>query len=51
MLSQHIQESLQMTPGPLPVFWVGPGEEANLKHGRGTGVLNDILSHGVGPTV
>ena len=40
-----------MTPGVLPVLWVGPREEANLKHERGSGDLNDILSHGVGPTV
>ena len=28
MLTQHIQESLQVTPGPIPNFWVGPGDEA-----------------------
>ena len=31
MLTQHIRESLQVTPGmpgPFPDFWVGPGDEA-----------------------
>ena len=46
MLTQHIQESLQVTPGPFPVFFgVGPGGEANLKHGRGSGVLYNISCH------
>ena len=32
MLTRHIQESLQVTPGPFPDFWVGPGDEArNVK--------------------
>ena len=30
MLTQHIRESLQVTPGPFPDFWVGPGDEAIL---------------------
>ena len=30
MLTQHIRESLQVTPGPFPDFWVGPGDEARL---------------------
>ena len=29
MLTQHIQENLQVTPGPFPDFWVGPGDEAS----------------------
>ena len=28
LLTQHIQESLQVTPGPLPDFWPGPGDES-----------------------
>ena len=28
MLTRHIRESLQVTPGPFPDFWVGPGDEA-----------------------
>jgi len=28
MLTQRIQESLQVWPGPFPDFWVGPGDEA-----------------------
>ena len=28
MLTQHIREFLQVTPGPFPDFWVGPGDEA-----------------------
>ena len=28
MLTRHIRESLQVTPGPFPNFWVGPGDEA-----------------------
>ena len=28
MLTRHIQEFLQVTPGPFPDFWVGPGDEA-----------------------
>ena len=30
MLTRHIRESLQVTPGPFPDFWVGPGDEASL---------------------
>ena len=30
MLTRHIRESLQVTPGPFPDFWVGPGDEANI---------------------
>ena len=29
MLTRHIRESLQVTPGPFPDFWVGPGDEAS----------------------
>ena len=29
LLTQHIRESLQVTPGPFPDFWVGPGDEAS----------------------
>ena len=29
LLTQHIRESLQVTPGTFPDFWVGPGNEAN----------------------
>ena len=29
LLTQHIWESLQVTPGPFLNFWVGPGDEAN----------------------
>ena len=28
MLTQHIRKSLQITPGPFPDFWAGPGDEA-----------------------
>ena len=28
MLTRHIREYLQVTPGPFPDFWVGPGDEA-----------------------
>ena len=28
LLTQHIREFLQVWPGPLPNFWVGPGDEA-----------------------
>ena len=35
MLTQHIRESLQVTPGPFPNFWVGPGDEAMWGEGRG----------------
>ena len=28
MLTRHIREFLQVTPGPFPDFWVGPGDEA-----------------------
>ena len=28
VLTQHIREFLQVTPGPFPDFWVGPGDEA-----------------------
>ena len=28
MLTRHIRESLQVTPGPFPDFWVGPGDKA-----------------------
>ena len=31
MLTQHLRESLQVTPGPFPDFWVGPGDEAGAK--------------------
>ena len=34
MLTQHIQESLQVTPGPFPDFWVGPGDEATADTSR-----------------
>ena len=30
MLTRHIRESLQVTPGPFPDFWVGPGDEASI---------------------
>ena len=26
MLTRHIRESLQVTPGPFPDFWAGPGD-------------------------
>ena len=29
LLTQHIWEFLQVTPGPFPDFWVGPGDKAN----------------------
>ena len=29
LLTQHIQESLQVTSGPFPDFWAGPGDKAN----------------------
>ena len=29
MLTQQIQESLQVTPGPFQDFWVGPGDKAS----------------------
>ena len=29
MLTRHIRESLQVTPGPFPDFWVGPGDEVD----------------------
>ena len=32
MLTRHIREGLQVTPGPFPDFWVGPGDEAT-SHG------------------
>ena len=49
MLTQHIRESLQVTPGPFPDFWVGPGDEAKGQgggpgRGRGGG-----LGRGAGP--
>ena len=28
MLTRHIRESLQVTPGPFPNFWAGSGDEA-----------------------
>ena len=28
MLTRHIREYLQVTPGPFHDFWVGPGDEA-----------------------
>jgi len=28
MQTQHVQESLQVWPGPFPNFWTGPGDEA-----------------------
>ena len=34
MLTRHIQESLQVTPGPFPDFWVGPGDEATINLGH-----------------
>ena len=34
MLTRHIRESLQVTPGPFPDFWVGPGDEASPIHGQ-----------------
>ena len=33
MLTRHIREFLQVTPGPFPDFWVGPGDEARLGPG------------------
>ena len=33
MLTWHIRESLQVTPGPFPDFWVGPGDEARSRLG------------------
>ena len=33
MLTRHIRESLQVTPGPFPDFWVGPGDEATTVMG------------------
>ena len=33
MLTRHIQESLQVTPGPFPDFWVGPGDKAKTEPG------------------
>ena len=37
MLTRHIRKSLQVTPGPFPDFWVGPGDEA-------TSTPPDVLS-------
>ena len=34
MLTQHIWEFLQVTPGPFPDFWVGAGDEAREGGGR-----------------
>ena len=34
MLTRHIREFLQVTPGPFPIFWVGPGDEASLLQAR-----------------
>ena len=31
MLTRHIRESLQVTPGPIPDFWAGPGDEASAE--------------------
>ena len=31
MLTRHIWEYLQVTPGPFPDFWVGPGDEARSR--------------------
>ena len=28
MLTQHIREFLQVTPGHFPDFWAGPGDKA-----------------------
>ena len=41
LLTQHIQESLQVTPGPFPDFWVGPGDEATDQHV----VKSEIIKH------
>ena len=41
MLTRHIRESLQVTPGPFPDFWVGPGDEAS-KH-LGDGLTMDVV--------
>ena len=30
LLTQHMQELLQMWPGPFPTFWVGPGDKATF---------------------
>ena len=27
--TQHIQDFLQLTPGPFPNFWVGPGDKGS----------------------
>ena len=32
LLTQHISEFLQVTPGPFPNFWVGAGDKANQAH-------------------
>ena len=41
MLTRHIREFLQVTPGPFPEFWAGPGDEALqifLIFGQGLGL-------------
>ena len=43
MLTQHIRESLQVTPGPFPDFWVGSGDEATLVHLGGYTVFIKIV--------
>ena len=40
MLTRHIRESLQVTPGPFPDFWVGPGDEASCTTTSWTEVLS-----------
>ena len=34
MLTRHIRESLQVTPGPFPDFWAGPEDKATVYLGR-----------------
>ena len=47
MLTRHIRESLQVTPGPFPDFWVGPGDEARKREG-GKGEREDTWQQQTG---
>ena len=41
MLTRHIREFLQVTPGPFPIFWVGPRDEARVIDGlNGWGIYD-----------
>ena len=44
MLTQHIRESLQVTPGPFPDFWVGPGDEATFSLRELGGVWHETIA-------